>query len=274
VSITVLFLVLSAAVMHAAWNALVKQANDRLFMMSAMSAVGIPAGFAFLPFAAAPAAASWPYLGLTTAVHAGYYLFLLRAYRTGDLSQVYPIARGGSPLLLALVSGPLIGEHLTGQQYAGVLLISLGLASLSFGRGNLRAILYALGTACFIASYSAVDALGVRLSGSALGYLAWLWLLDGLMMIGFSTAYRRRPFFAFLATGWKPSLIGGVLAVAGYSIVVWCYGLGTVAPISALRETSVVFAALIGTIVLGEPFGLRRVIASTIVASGILVMNV
>ncbi|MFO0996608.1 MAG: EamA family transporter [Alphaproteobacteria bacterium] len=272
-SVAVLCLVLLAALMHAAWNALIKQANDRLFMMSAMSAVGIPAGLAFLPWAAAPAEASWPYLALTTAIHAGYYLFLLRAYRIGDLSQVYPIARGGSPLLLALASGPLIGERLSAQQYGGVALISLGLASLSLGRGHPRAILYALGTACFIAAYSAVDALGVRLSESALGYIAWLWLLDGAMMIGFSTAYRRRPFLSFLAAEWKQSLFAGLLAVAGYSIVVWCYGIGTVAPISALRETSVVFAALIGTIVLKEPFGLRRVIAATTVASGILVMN-
>ncbi len=157
----VVLLVLMAASMHAVWNALVKTSGDRLAIMVGISAVGGIAGLAVLPFAVTPAPASWPYLALTTAIHIGYYLFLLRAYGIGDLSQVYPIARGGSPLILALISGPVVGEALSVTQAAGVGLISLGIISLSLGKGSRLALFYAVCTACFIAAYSATDALGV-----------------------------------------------------------------------------------------------------------------
>lgn len=266
-------LVLLAALMHAVWNALVKVSGDRLAVMVGMSAVGGVAGLAVLPFAVAPALASWPFLALTTAIHVGYYLFLLRAYAVGDLSQVYPVARGGSPLMLALISGPVMGEALSVTQAMGVGLISLGIISLSLGRGSRLALLYALCTACFIAAYSATDALGVRRSGSPLGYIGWLFLLDGAMMLAFGFWRRGRTLFSPSRIDWRQWIGGGVLALCAYGIVVWCYNLGTVAPVSALRETSVVFAALIGSLFLGEEFGVRRVIAAAVVASGIVVVN-
>ena len=272
-SATVFALVLVAAAMHAAWNAIVKVSGDRLVMMGILTGVGGVAGLGLIPFVATPAPEAWPYLALTTAIHAGYYLFLLLAYRAGDLSQVYPIARGGSPLLLALLSWPVLGEALSTEQLIGVGLISLGIASLAFGRGDRRSLLFAAATSCTIAAYSATDAVGVRLSGSPLGYIAWLFALDGLMMAGF-TLWRRGMvvLHVFRADWWRP-VVGGLLSVAGYAIVVWCYGNGLVAPISALRETSVVFAAVIGSVFLGEGFGARRIAAASIVAAGIVVMN-
>lgn len=269
----VVLLVLMAASMHAVWNALVKTSGDRLAVMVGISAVGGVAGLVVLPFAVTPAPASWPYLALTTAIHIGYYLFLLRAYGIGDLSQVYPIARGGSPLILALISGPVVGEALSVTQVAGVGLISLGIISLSLGKGSRLALLYAVCTACFIAAYSATDALGVRRSGSPLGYIAWLFFLDGAMMLAFGFWRRGRTLFSPSRVDWRQWLGGGVLAVGAYGIVVWCYNLGAAAPVSALRETSVIFAALIGTLFLGERFGVRRMIAAAVVAAGIVVMN-
>lgn len=266
-------LVLLAALMHAVWNALVKVSGDRLAIMVGMSAVGGAAGLAVLPFAVSPLPASWPFLALTTAIHVGYYLFLLRAYGVGDLSQVYPIARGGSPLILALISGPVVGETLSVTQASGVGLISLGIVSLSLGRGSRPALIYAVCTACFIAAYSATDGLGVRRSGSPLGYIGWLFFLDGAMMLAFGFWRRGRTLFSPSRVDWRQWIGGGVLALGAYGIVVWCYNLGAVATVSALRETSVVFAALIGTLFLGEKFGARRVIAASIVASGIVVMN-
>lgn len=266
-------LVLLAAVMHAAWNALVKVSDDRVAVLVGVSAVGGAAGLAAIPFVALPAAASWPFLVLSTAIHIGYYLFLLRAYAVGDLSQVYPVARGGSPLLLALVSAPVMGEALSVGQAAGVGLISLGIISLSLGKGRRLALLYAVLTSCFIASYSTTDALGVRRSASPLGYIAWLFFLDSVMMLAFGFWRRGRGLFSPTRVDWRQWIGGGILATAAYGIVVWCYNLGTVAPVAALRETSVVFAALIGSLFLGERFGLRRVIAALVVASGIVVMN-
>ncbi len=272
-SLTVFLLVLMAAAMHAAWNAVVKVAGDRLLTMGIVTGVGGLVGLALIPFAPLPAPASWPYLALTTAIHVGYYIFLILAYRAGDLSQVYPIARGGSPLLLALVSWPLLGEALSAWQFAGVGLISVGIASLAFGKGDRRSLLFAAATSCTIAAYSATDAVGVRLSGGALGYIAWLFALDGAMMAAFTFWRRRSRVFQALREDWLRPTIGGVLSVAGYGIVVWCYASGPVAPISALRETSVVFAAVLGSIFLREGFGTRRIAAAATVAAGIFVMN-
>lgn len=272
-SATVVALVLLAAAMHAAWNALVKMSGDRLVMMGILTGVGGVTGLALVPFVAPPAPESWPYLALTTGIHAGYYLFLILAYRAGDLSQVYPIARGGSPLLLALLSWPVLGEALSTEQFIGVGFVSLGIASLAFGRGDRRSLLFATATACTIAGYSATDAAGVRLSGSPLGYIAWLFALDGLMMAGFTFWRRGMVVLHVLRADWCRPVAGGLLSVASYAIVVWCYGNGPVAPISALRETSVVFAAVIGSVFLGEGFGARRIAAASIVVAGIVVMN-
>ena len=272
-SLTVFLLVLLAAAMHATWNAVVKVAGDRLLTMGIVTGVGGLVGLALIPFAPLPAPASWPYLALTTAIHIGYYVFLILAYRAGDLSQVYPIARGGSPLLLALVSWPLLGEALSARQFAGVGLVSLGIASLAFGKGDRRSLLFAAATACTIAAYSATDAVGVRLSGSALGYIAWLFALDGAMMAAFTVWRRGARVVQALREDWVRPTLGGLLSVAGYGIVVWCYADGPVAPISALRETSVVFAAVLGSVFLREGFGARRIAAAATVAAGIFVMN-
>ena len=272
-SLTVFLLVLLAAAMHATWNAVVKVAGDRLLTMGIVTGVGGLVGLALIPFAPLPAPASWPYLALTTAIHIGYYVFLILAYRAGDLSQVYPIARGGSPLLLALVSWPLLGEALSAWQFAGVGLVSLGIASLAFGKGDRRSLLFAAATSCTIAGYSATDAVGVRLSGSALGYIAWLFALDGAMMAAFTVWRRGARVVQALREDWVRPTLGGLLSVAGYGIVVWCYADGPVAPISALRETSVVFAAVLGSIFLREGFGARRIAAAATVAAGIFVMN-
>ena len=272
-SLSIFLLVLLAAVTHASWNALVKVSADRAVAMGMISAVGGLAGLVALPFVVPPAPESWGFLALTTAIHLGYYVFLVRAYQSGDLSQVYPIARGGSPLVLALVSWPVVGEALSWGQYAGVGLISIGIAALAFGRGNRRSLMFAAATACAIAAYSATDALGVRSSGSPFGYIAWLFFLDGTAMAALTLWSRGRAVFGVLRRDWPRPVAGGLLSIVGYAIVVWCYASGPVAPISALRETSVLIAALIGSLFLNETFGARRIAASAVVVAGIFVMN-
>ncbi len=178
-------LVLFAALMHASWNAIVKSDRDRLMSFGLVMLAGSLIAVPFLPFVAFPSAEAWPYLIGSIIVHNFYYFFLLRAYAHGDLSHVYPIARGLGPLLVAIFSGRLAGEYLSVAESAGVTLLSFGIASLAFSHGlprngaEWKPVLYAVGTGISIAGYTMCDGLGVRASGDAIGYIAWLNLLEG-----------------------------------------------------------------------------------------------
>jgi drug/metabolite transporter (DMT)-like permease len=275
----VIALVLSAAFLHAAWNALVKVSADQVTMTAMMNLAGMALGLALVLAAAAPARESWPFIVASALIHLGYYTFLLLAYRGGDLSQVYPLSRGTGPLIVALLSGPLIGERLAPSQLMGVLLLSLGIISIAFHnlrltwRLDARPILCALATGCFIAAYTVNDGMGVRRSASAFGYIGWLFVLDGFSMLVIALVLRGRRFAAAVRSTWKLGFLGGIMATAGYGAVIWCYNLGAIAPIAALRETSVVAAAAIGAVILREPFGRWRILAACCVAIGIVAIN-
>lgn len=276
----VIALVLLAALLHASWNALLKVSADRLTTTGVMNLTGLVVGGVMLPFVAAPDAASWPFILLSVAIHFGYYLFLLSSYRFGDLSQVYPLARGAAPLIVAFLSPWLIGERLGAVQLAGVMLLCLGILSLAFNQLRLsqlfdwKPVSLALANGCCIAAYTITDGLGVRHSGSPGGYIAWLFILDGLSMAVIAAGVRRGSLAAAVRASWKPAVIGGALAMLAYGIVIWCYSLGAIAPIAALRETSVVIAAAIGTLLLREPFGRWRIVAASFCAIGILAINI
>ncbi|HKX08808.1 MAG TPA: DMT family transporter [Stellaceae bacterium] len=275
----VIALVLLAAVLHASWNAMLKAAPDRVTTSAVMNLTGLGAGAVLAVFVAAPASPSWVFIALSVAIHFGYFVFLLGAYRYGDLSQVYPLARGIGPLLVALVSPWLIGEHLGRVQLVGVVLLCLGILSLAFNRMRLAELLnwkplvMALATGGSIAAYTVVDGLGVRVSGSPGGYIAWLFILDGISMAALAAALRRRALGGAVRSIWKPAVIGGLISILAYGIVIWCYSLGAIAPIAALRETSVVIAAAIGSFMLREPFGRWRIVAASFCAIGIVAIN-
>ncbi len=272
-------LVLAAALMHAAWNALVKSAGeDRLSVFAGVVGVPMAAGAAVLPFLPAPAAESWPYIGLSAAIHVLYFTALLASYRFGDLSHVYPLARGLAPLLVAVASVPLAGDSLGPGAFAGAGLVSLGIGSLAFTGGGSagptpRATLYALLTGLAIAAYLVVDGIGVRLSGAPLAYVAWMFVLSGLPLVAVAIARGGLREGHGSADAWRRAAGGGLLAFASYAVAVWAMSRGGLAHVTALRETSVLFAALIGVRVLGEPFGLRRVLAAAAVAAGLAAMN-
>jgi len=275
----VIALVLVAALLHASWNAILKTSPDRLTTTGVMNLTGLAVGFALLPFIASPARASWVFLLLSMAIHFGYYVFLLGSYRFGDLSQVYPLARGSGPLMVAFLSPWLIGERLEPVQLAGVLLLCVGILSLAFNRLRLSELFdwkpasMALLTGVTIAAYTIADGLGVRRSGSPAGYIAWLFILDGVMMAAIAAWMRGRGFLPAVRASWWTGALGGVLAMLAYGIVIWCYSLGAIAPIAALRETSVVMAAAIGAAVLHEPFGRWRIVAASFCAIGIVAIN-
>jgi len=272
-------LVLLAALLHATWNAFVKASGDRLVTLGLVNAgrfVVCAVAVIFLPL---PHADSWPFLALSAALHIGYYLFLIKAYGSGDLSHVYPMARGVSPLLIAGGALLFAGEQLGGEALFGLVLVSLGIASLTLiGRGdghrNRRAVYYALGTAVFIAAYTVTDGMGVRRADSVIAYVVWLTVLDGFPILCIAMLRRRGQFLAS-ARGivWRASG-GGLLQLLAYGLVIWAMSIAPMASVSALRETSVIFAALIGAYLLKEPFGGKRIGAAVLVAAGIVIMKV
>jgi drug/metabolite transporter (DMT)-like permease len=271
-------LVLLAAFLHAVWNALVKTDTDRTLTLGLLSLLSTAVALATVPFVPVPPQAVWGYLALGVAFHLAFKVCLLQAYRAGDLSHVYPLARGTAPLLVWLASGALAGEAPRGLDAVGVGMISLGILSLTFDRGiprraEWRPVGFALATGAFVAAYTVMDGLGVRRFGHPIAYTAWLFLCDGLFFTTTALFLRRRQ----LRKSFGPALLvpigAGFISLGGYLIVVWALSLGALASVAALRETGVIFAALIGTVVLREPLGGRRVFASVCVAAGVVLLN-
>ncbi|BAN26887.1 EamA family transporter [Caballeronia insecticola] len=266
--------VLLAALLHASWNAMLHGNRDRFFSMVWMSiAIGVVSTVAvvFLPL---PAPAAWPYIVASGLVHIVYNVSLVRSYRRGDLAQAYPIARGSSPLLVTLGAALFAHEAIGGLHAFGIALISGGIMALALqGRHVSRAgALAAFLTGVTIAIYTVIDGIGVRLSdGQAFAYTAWMFLFYWMMPLIFIV---RRGAPAL----WKPlltapmsvgsSIAGGLVSIAAYGIVIWAMQAGAMGAVSALRETSVVFAALIGRMFLRENVDARRWIACVVVAAG------
>lgn len=270
--------VLTAALIHATWNALVKSDSDRLVTMAVVMGAGTVIGLLFAPFVEIPKAEAWPWLISSVIIHCFYYYFLLQAYAHGDLSFVYPIARGLGPLLVAIFSGALLSEHLSFREAVGVVLVSVGLAGVAFGRGlprglDIRAAVFAALTGVTIAGYTVTDGTGARVSGDPLAYIVWLNILEGpgLMIV----ALQRRGWgvVRHLRVHWWRGAVGGMLATGGYGIAIWALSLGAMAHVAAIRETSVLFATLMGAFILRESFGRRRIVAAAFVVIGLLTMN-
>jgi drug/metabolite transporter (DMT)-like permease len=269
-SVGIVLIVLLAAALHASWNALLRAGADRLWSITVMcAAVGIVC-LCIAPFVPAPARASWGCVILSGLFHVGYNLFLIRTYRHGDLGQTYPIARGTSPLLVSLGAALFARELPDTISLIGILLVSGGIVSLAFqGRKLALEILpYALGTGCFIAAYSVTDGIGVRLSGTPVGYTIWMSLMSGILMPPVYAIMRdwRSLVRAPREMAWAAG--GGVTSLVAYGIVILAMSLGPMGAVSALRETSVVFAALIGRFFLNERLTAYRIGACVVVAVG------
>jgi drug/metabolite transporter (DMT)-like permease len=274
----VLSLVLAAALLHASWNALVKAGGDPFIRLAVVNAVGGLSTVPLLFLVGAPAPASWPYLFGSVVVHHAYYLALGYGYRFGDLSHVYPIARGIAPPLVALAAWAFAGESVGLLGLLAILVISGGIVSLAFTDDGrlvaIRPLALGLTTGITIAAYTLFDGLGGRAAGDVFSYIAWLFVIDAVpfsLVVAFR--YRRRLGPA-LAACWRPAAFGGVLSVIAYGLVIWAMSLTPMAAVSALRETSVIIAALIGTRLLREPFGTRRVLAASLVAAGVVLLQV
>lgn len=266
-------LVLFAALLHATWNAMVRGGADRALMLAGVAMAHALVGVVFITLGPAPDIASWPWLITSVLVHYVYYWLLFRAYREGDLSQVYPISRGMSPALVTLGAMVLIGETLPPIGLAGVACVSVGIALLAVSaRGKGRAPLwFAIALGAMIAIYSVSDGIGIRASGSIFGYMGWLFLSEALVpLVVLGQRHRNGHGVAMrvLAQG----LLGGVFSVAAYGIVLYVKTIAPIGAVSAVRESSVIIAALIGVFVFGErPAGLR-LLAATVVAAGVIAL--
>jgi len=274
-SLAVVALVLCAALLHASWNALLKSSGDRLASLTIMT---IGAGIGAIPLVLLtplPHAAAWPYIILSAILHTGYNLFLIRAYRIGDFSQSYPIARGSSPMLVSIGAAIFVGEQMSIYTWLGVALVSIGIVSLANikDRHNLSGPIAAFTTGAFIAAYTVTDGIGARAAGNALAYSGWLFVLDSFpLALIFMWMYKRLPMAAERKQNWL-SLAGGAMSLVAYGIVIWAVTLAPMGTVSALRETSVLFAALIGTLFLGEKLTMRRILACIVITLGAIVLG-
>lgn len=268
--------VLAAALFHACWNAGLKMKVDPAVAVSILAVAGGVVALPLLLVTGWPIAAAWPYLAASVILHIGYFTALAEGYRAGDLGHVYPIARGTAPLLTTLGSLAVLSEPIAAQGLAGIALLTLGIILLSLRRVGgtgaaleTRAIAFALITAVSIATYTLVDGLGARVSGNAHAYAMAFFVLNGIAMGLVGLLRQGSQMRAAMSHGWLIPLGGGVLSVIAYWIALWAMTVAPIALVAAVRETSVLFAAAIGVLVLGEPVIRARVLAAVLVVAGL-----
>ncbi|QLH23725.1 DMT family transporter [Streptomyces sp. Rer75] len=282
--------VLLAAITHASWNAIAHHIRDQLLSFTLVSGGGALCGVVLAVFSPLPAAGAWPYLIASAAIHLVYYVLLMRSFHLGDFGQMYPIARGTAPLVVTVLAAVFAAETPDGRQAAGIAVASAGLLGVALwgargartagdgaptaGNGGPHglALAAAVATGLSIAAYTVVDGLGVRASGTPLGYIAWLMILEGFAIPAYALATRRRALAAQLRPVALRGLLGGFLSVCAYGLVLWAQTRAALAPVAALRESSIIVGAAIGTVFFKERFGAPRLAAAGLMVAGIGLM--
>ena len=272
-SLTVTLAVLGAALLHAGWNAMVKAGPDSQLETVTIAASSGLIALALAPWLAAPAPESWPWLLGSALVHILYFMFLAGAYRWGELSYTYPVMRGGGPMIVALVGALALGEVLPLLETLGVLMICTGILGFASGTHDRRATLFAAGNAVVIAAYTLIDAQGARASGAPVSYTLWFFALNGLVISAYGVARRGRAVPVYLYRNALRAALGGACALGAYGIALWAMTRAPVALVAVLRETSVIFAAGIGALVLKEKFTRRRLLATAAVMAGLVALR-
>lgn len=278
-STAVFLAVIAAAAMHASWNALLKVRGDRFVSVSLMS---VGSGLVMLPlapFVSVPAGETWGWLAASLVFHTGYKYYLARAYETGDLALAYPLARGTAPLL-ATAGGALFLAEIPGTvAISGIFLLSCGVFLMSFGGSRAlgayhgRSVFFALLTSVFIAGYTLTDGSGARSAADATSYAVWLFMGDGLWSLIFCIALRGPKALRTMAGEWKIGLVGGFLSAVAYWIAMWAMTKAPIATVGALRETSILFAMALSTLVLGERLTRWRVAAGLLIVGGMVALR-
>lgn len=299
--------VLGAAILHAGWNALIKSSagGDALLDTASVVVGSSICGLLVVGFVPFPERTAWPFIVASSVVHFGYYVTLAQAYRSGDLSFAYPLMRGSAPLLVTILGSIVLRELPSMQMTVGIVLISLGIVSIAFVRsgagaravestlaGDRRridlpnrsrrpqrrghpasAMYWALANAMIIAAYTLIDGAGARASGNAASYVTWLIFLEGIPFVVWVVWRRGHPAVAYFQASWRRGIIGGAFSLAAYGIVLWAMTRAPIAAVAALRETSVLFATLMGALWLKEGFGWRRLAGAASVVAGIAALK-
>jgi drug/metabolite transporter (DMT)-like permease len=271
-------IVLGAGFLHASWNAILKSSagGDAVLDTTAVVAGASLWGLVVVPFVPMPDPAAWKFILASSVIHFGYYVTLAQAYRAGDLSFAYPLMRGTAPLIVTVFGSLFLRELPSAHMMIGIVLISTGVLSIAFVQRRAHppaAAYWAFANAAIIACYTLVDGAGARASGNALSYVTWLIFLEGLPFMLWVIARRGRPAFTYLGNSKRTALAGGACSLAAYGIVLWAMTRAPIAAVAALRETSVLFAALIGSLVLKERFGWRRFAGAATVVAGIFALK-
>ena len=276
---TITLAVLVAALCHASWNAIVRMPGDKLISMTLLvTAAGLMAlpGLLFVPLL--PAAA-WPFLIASAIIHLGYNTCLALAYHHGELSKVYPLVRGSAPLTTLAVSLLFLDDSIDMSGIAGVVVLAVGIMTLALDRGwrvlvaSPRGLVYAAATSLCITAYTLSDGMGARVAGNAHHYVIWLFVLDALPMVAFVAFLRGRTLLKAARDNWMAGVLGGALSLAAYWIVIWAFTVAPIPIVAALRETSILFAALIGMIVLREKLTAVRIASIVLVLCGLALMR-
>ncbi len=281
-SIEVTLAVLLAALLHASWNAMIKGGSDVLLDTATIVAGAGVVALPFLFVVPLPAPASWPYIFGSILTHLAYYFLMVNAYRTGELSLVYPLMRGVAPLITAVLGLIWLRELPAPIGWLGMLMISIGVIALALRpagnapvlAGHGRAVSFALCNAAVIAVYTIIDGTGARLAGDPWAYIVWLFVLDAIPFSIYMLLTRKRQFAAALVERRWHGLIGGALSAAAYAISVWAMTKAPVALVASLRETSVLFATLIGARLLREKLTARRWAGVGAVVIGVVALKV
>jgi drug/metabolite transporter (DMT)-like permease len=277
--------VLAAALTHAGWNALAHRIKDRLVVFTLIVGGASVIGGLMAPFVPVPAAGAWPYLITSAVLHVGYHALLLRSFSLGDFGQVYPIARGTAPLVVTAAAALFVDERVRGGQLAGVVVASAGLVGLAVWgvlplgrrageatRPHWPAVTAALATGLSISAYTVIDGMGVRAGGTAAGYIAWLMILEGIPLVLYAIYVRRAALWPQLRPYAGRGLLGAAMAVTAYGLVLWAQTRAPLAPIAALRESSIIVGAAIGALFFKERFGGPRIAAAVLMVAGIGLM--
>lgn len=277
-SFAILLAVLGSAFLHALWNALIKTGTSRLGAMIILSIGEVPIGLAVASLRPLPAPEVWKWVLMAGCAHFFYKFFLTYAYERGDLSRVYPIARGAAPLIVALAGSVLLNDHLTLHEFAGIAILGCGILLMAqgiFSNGENRKMLpFALGSACATATYTMLDGTGARVAGDAIAYVAWVFVADGTFFATGMLLYKGLDILPRNGRAWGTGMLAAAASYGAYGVPVWAMTRAPIAVVAAVRETSILFAVMIGWLAFSEKMTRGKALAAFVIVSGVVLTRI